>query len=99
MKQKTAIRMGVCGALTAFALILSVTAVTTASASGAASGYVLRDYHGKLAVFDAGDLKTPMTVTAIETAGLPLVDRDALTEGMTVDTEEELILLLEDLGS
>lgn len=100
MKQKTAIRMGVCGVLVAFALIISVTAVLAAGAPGEdVSGFVLRDYHGRLAVFDAGDLVTPLTVTAVEISSLPEVDRDALAEGMSVASEEELILLLEDLNS
>jgi hypothetical protein len=38
-------------------------------------------------------------VTDIELRQLPEADREALAEGMHVDSREELLLLLEDLGS
>ena len=38
-------------------------------------------------------------VTGIETAGLRRTDRELLRGGITVGSQEQLLLLLEDLGS
>lgn len=45
-----------------------------------------------------GDRK-PLQVTGIETAGLRRTDRELLRGGITVGSQEQLLLLLEDLGS
>ena len=43
--------------------------------------------------------RRPLQVTGIETAGLRRTDRELLRGGITVGSQEQLLLLLEDLGS
>ena len=57
--------------------------------------YYLRDSSGHVAVRD----KTPLAVTPIETACLRTADRAMLRGGIPVESEDELLMLLEDLGS
>lgn len=61
--------------------------------------YVLRDCGGSVAVYDAASTASPLRVTAIETKTLPQADRELLGQGLSVSSEEELLTLLEDLGS
>ena len=62
------------------------------SYDGAQAEFVLRDYEGYVSVFAPGGDRKPLQVTGIEVAGL----RRA---GITVGSQEQLLLLLEDLGS
>ncbi len=61
--------------------------------------YVLREYAGHIGVFEAGGGKTPLTVTDIETKNLREADREMLGVGIAVADRDELLTLLEDLGS
>ena len=61
--------------------------------------YYLRDSGGHVAVFSSRRDKTPLTVTPIETACLRTADRAMLRGGIPVESEDELLMLLEDLGS
>ena len=61
--------------------------------------YVLADYGGSVAIFDSGNSETPMQVTDIELATLRAADRKLIETGVPVSTREELVALLEDLGS
>lgn len=61
--------------------------------------YVLRDYDGYIGIYYVGDSSAPVTVTDIETGSLRSVDREMLTEGIYAGSQEELLSLLEDLGS
>ena len=61
--------------------------------------YYLRDSGGHVAVFSSRRDKTPLTVTPIETACLRTADRAMLRGGIPVESEDELLKLLEDLGS
>ena len=63
------------------------------------SVYVLRDCGGSVAVYDAASSGSPLRVTTIETKTLPQADRELLGQGLSVSSEEELLTLLEDLGS
>ena len=63
------------------------------------AAYVLRDCGGNVAVYDAASLRIPLRVTDIETAYLRQTDRELLEQGLAVSSEEELLMLLEDLGS
>lgn len=60
---------------------------------------VLGSYQGRVSVFDQGDLSTPLEVTDIELAQLREADRSRLESGMEIASQEELLSLLEDLGS
>ena len=62
------------------------------------AAYTLRDYGGCVAVFRE-DEPSPLRITDIETETLNDADRRSLLEGIAVDSKNELLLLLEDLGS
>ena len=68
--------------------------------SASLAEYYLRDSGGHVAVFSSrrGN-KTPLAVTPIETACLRTADRAMLRGGIPVESEDELLMLLEDLGS
>lgn len=95
----------------AFVVVLSTIAFSTAGiheappkadtavTSKAQTGYVLRDFGGKIAVFNAYDLRNPIYTTDYNTAVLPVFDRDMLIAGITVQTQEDVAGLLEDFGS
>lgn len=61
--------------------------------------FVLREYSGFVSVFAVDASKTPMTVTDIEIKNLREADRDMLNAGIAVSDRDELLALLEDLGS
>ena len=61
--------------------------------------YILRDYEGYVSVFASDADRRPLQVTGIEVAGLRRADQELLRGGITVGSQEQLLLLLEDLGS
>lgn len=63
------------------------------------AAYVLRDYNGYVAVFASAEARDPMTVTDIEVDRLRGTDQDMLGAGIAVSDRDELLMLLEDLGS
>ena len=69
------------------------------AAAGAQAEYILRDYEGYVSVFASGADRKPLQVTGIEVAGLRRADQELLRGGITVGSQEQLLLLLEDLGS
>lgn len=69
------------------------------SYDGAQAEYILRDYEGYVSVFASGADRKPLQVTGIEVAGLRRADQELLRGGITVGSQEQLLLLLEDLGS
>ena len=70
-------------------------------AEGAApsGSYVLADYGGSVAIFDGGNTEAPVQVTDIELDTLRAADRKLIETGVPVSTKEELMALLEDIGS
>lgn len=68
------------------------------SYDGAQAEYILRDYEGYVSVFASGADRKPLQVTGIEVAGLRRADQELLRGGITVGSQEQLLLLLEDLG-
>ena len=52
-----------------------------------------------LSVFASDADRRPLQVTGIEVAGLRRADQELLRGGITVGSQEQLLLLLEDLGS
>lgn len=69
------------------------------SYDGAQAEYILRDYEGYVSVFASDADRKPLQVTDIEVAGLRRADQELLRGGITVGSQEQLLLLLEDLGS
>ena len=61
-------------------------------------GYLLRDYHGRLAVVKAGE-ETPEMIFDVYTKTLPEADQSMLAEGIYVESYEELLSLIEDYVS
>ena len=59
--------------------------------------YTIRDYGGKVAVFET-DSETPLVVYEIYTHLLPENDIELLRRGIKVATQEQLQTRLEDLG-
>ena len=60
--------------------------------------FYLRDCDGFIAVY-RGDSSTPIDVTDIETATLTSTDAEKLSVGIPARSRNELLMLLEDLGS
>ena len=60
--------------------------------------FVLREYDGCVAVFAAGESE-PMTMTDIPVRTLRQSDRELLGAGLPVTDRDEVLTLLEDLGS
>ena len=63
------------------------------------AAYYLRDDEGRVAVYEGRRGREKLAVTAIETANLRLTDRTLLRRGIPVTDADELLRLLEDLGS
>lgn len=66
--------------------------------SPAAQTYVVRDFNGKVAVFNCSS-NEPLEVYDTDTASLPDTDKRYLSEGIYADTDEELETIIEDLTS
>lgn len=60
--------------------------------------YIVREHNGMVAVFQQGEDK-PFKITDTYVSSLPNADRQSLSNGIQVDTKEELRKLLEDLCS
>ena len=61
-------------------------------------GYVVRDYHGKIAVFKNGKM-SPVRVTSTRTDSLPKSDAKKLLEGVDAPDKQSLNRILEDYCS
>ena len=63
------------------------------------AAYCLKSCDGYVAVYDPAHPRTPLNITVIETACLRSIDRAMLDRGIPVETDTQLLELLEDLGS
>lgn len=61
--------------------------------------YYLRESGGRVAVFENWRSREPLRVTEIELGCLRTADRAMVEAGIPVLSQQELLLLLEDLGS
>ena len=77
----------------------SVAPTVSEQAVHVVSGYVLKLHDGYLAVFDAERPDIPLHRTDIPASSLRHYDRELLTVGIPLATEEEVLLRLEDFGS
>ena len=75
-----------------------VTAPMVAAGDAENAEFILREYDGLVAVFAAGE-KTPLTMTDIEVRTLREADRALLSSGLPAADRDEVLTLLEDLGS
>ena len=100
---KTIIRMIVM--VTLMAVAVTMAAFTAAGFRGNGNSaprpgtYVLADYGGSVAIFENGETVNPLQVTDIELDTLRAADRAMIETGVPVSSREELMELLEDLGS
>lgn len=60
--------------------------------------YIVKDYNGKIAVFENGS-DTPFRITDTYTKNLPQEDKMLLSEGIYIDNDKDLALLLADYCS
>ena len=60
--------------------------------------YVVKEYDGKIAVFENGE-DTPFKITDVYTKNLPKEDKLLISQGIKVDTDKELALILADYCS
>ena len=98
--------LGVTGAILAVYLLLTATVAPPAHAPEAAAYqavqeadkgvWVVREYEGAVAVFKGGK---PVLITDTLVSQLPKADRNRLSEGIDVNSEEELKRILDDLCS
>ena len=98
---KTAIRIILCTCLLAVAVTMAAFTLAdlTALPKDGGTELYLAGYEGSVAVFEGGDRKTPLQVTDIALGSLRDSDRTLIEQGYPVDSREELLSLLEDLGS
>lgn len=61
--------------------------------------FILKDHGGYVAIFVENGPELPVTVTDIQVSTLRELDRELLAAGMKVQGQEELVMLLEDIGS
>ena len=83
---------------------LALTVVTALCAvspfvAGAAMSSLQQPGEGYVSVFASDADRRPLQVTGIEVAGLRRADQELPRGGITVGSQEQLLLLLEDLGS
>ena len=64
-----------------------------------AAEYYLKSCDGLVAVYKSQKQRVPLKMTAIETSALRTADRAMLEKGIPVVNKEQLLALLEDLGS
>ena len=104
---KIGIRMILCTLLCVVALTIAVVTFagftdrqsTPASESAGSDSYLLGERDGNIAVFRADNPDTPVTITNIQLATLREADRQMISAGLVAGSEDELLMLLEDLGS
>ena len=102
--RKTIIRLIVTVSLMAVAVTMAAFTLAGFREDGSAGqpgSYLVADYGGSVAVFDSGDsdMEDPLEVTDIELGSLRASDRAMIRTGVPVSSREELLALLEDLGS
>jgi len=93
---KIGIRIVSCVMLIAMALTMAV--FSLADFQSPAADYRLGEHNGLLAVYSGEDTE-PVTVTDIALSSLRQADRDMISRGIAASSQEELLSLLEDLGS
>ncbi len=93
---KIGIRIISCVMLLSLALTMAV--FTLADFEGPAQVYRLGEHKGLVAVY-SGSGTEPVSVTDIALASLRQADREMIARGLEADSQEELLRLLEDLGS
>lgn len=106
---KTVIRIVICVCLIAVAVTMAAFTLAdlgrlgggTAAEDAGAVGLTLGEYQGSVAVFEGGGRAggVPVRVTDIALASLRDCDREMIERGYAVGSQEELLALLEDLGS
>ena len=63
-----------------------------------ATAYLLKSTDGVVAIYEGEQRRVPAAVTDIDVTLLRLADRAMLEKGIPAASEEEMLMLLEDLG-
>ena len=96
----------VCGLLALFAVLIfshilpsqKLTFTPAFEEERISSGFIIKLYEGRIAVFEPQS-DAPLRITEISEESLRHFDREKLKAGITVASEEELLMRLEDFGS
>ncbi len=83
------------------AVILPAAAVTAEAAIGsyAQTRYIISELNGHIVVYEDDRSGLPIMVTDIHTRDLREIDRELLRSGIAVSSRDEVLKLLEDMGS
>lgn len=76
----------------------NINAATASKASDTQTGYWLKEYQGKIGVFE-NNKKAPQQVLNVYIESLPEEDKELLRSGIKVKTHEELLELIENYAS
>ena len=63
------------------------------------AAFLLRSRDGRIAVYEGGERRKPTLLTDIEISQLRQADRALLEKGIPAEDREQMLMLLEDLGS
>ena len=103
--RKIPLYLYVTGAITVLSLFISVLFLTqdvpaesTAPQTSMEQAYILKDYQGKIALYNR-DAKTPQKVYDVYLMNLPELDQQNLKKGIPVLDQAHLEKLLEDFDS
>ena len=66
------------------------------SCNSTASSYILRETEGKIGIYTPNN--TLIKILDISVLSLPLADRQMLSEGISISTEQDLLNILQDYG-
>lgn len=101
---RTSVKIALCVILMLFAAaslitVLADLGVLPAVQTAGQAEWSLREWNGYVAVFSPPDAQTPGTVTDIRVGDLPPADRRSLAGGVTAESYDQVIRLLEDYGA
>jgi len=72
---------------------------SAAPAQAESYAYLVREWDGKICVYDREQWESPILITDIDAEGLRQADRELFREGIGVADQEALLRLLEDFSS
>lgn len=89
------------GKASADAVLPSAAAMTEESSLGsyAHDRYIISELNGHIVVYEYSTAGSPIIVTDIHTRDLREIDRELLRSGIAVESRDEVLQLLEDMGS
>jgi len=98
----TVLALTICVASLAIVQIIAAESATVSTLSEIPNknqGYLIRACGGYVGVYYSNDEDYPAIITEIPTENLRSYDRQLIETGLSVESREELMQILEDLGS